>query len=1023
MNLAQFAISKRVVSTLATLLILVGGYVSYNLLPRFEDPEFVIRQAQVVTSYQGASSIEVAEEVTDPLENALQQLQGVKEINSISTPGLSEITIEFDINASKTRNELNQRFTQLRAKVSDAQSSLPPNVSPSQVYDDYGDVYALYYAITGDGYTLEEVHEYAKDLQKELVLVPGVSKAVLQGVPTQVIYVEYSPARLAQLGISSEQISQVLGGQNLVTSSGEVILNNTRLRIKPNSVIDSVANIEALRITDAQSGVSYRLGDIATVAQKEIDPPEKRIFSNGQPAITLGISNVLGGNVVNMADAIKQRLSELEEHRPLGMEVKAISDQGVSVKVSVDDFIMNVVMSLAIVVGTLLVFMGLRSGLLMGGILLITVAGTLLGMYLGGLDMQRISLGALIIALGMLVDNAIVVVEGTLVRVQKGEDAASASINVVNQTKWPLLGGTIVGILAFSPIGFSPDNTGEYAGSLFWTILISLLFSWLVAVWLTPYFCTLTFGKSYQRSLNKSKASKANKEGLMLRLYRRFLMLAIKVRWLTVALIVLLFASAIYSFAAVPQGFFPASTRAQFVVDYYLPPETDSRKTAKDLQEISSWLRNQEGVTGSTTAVGGGHLRFMLTYLGESNETSYGQVLVDVDNFSVIEGLLQPTREYLSENYPDSSFKVWKFLLGPGGGSKIEARFTGPDPAVLRSLSQQAKVVFHEEGAVAIKDDWRNQIKTIQPIINEVAARQVGLSGEDVAKALQEHFSGSQIGVLREGEELRRIIFRPAEEYRTSPEALRSVMVYSPTSGQSVPISQVVDRFDVVSDDYKVRRVNRALAIKAQADPADGVNSYALYERIRHKVEEIERPPGYDLEWRGEAGDSADAQSGLASIMPLGFGSMILVVILLFNAYRQPLVIWLTVPLSIVGVAYGLIAFNSPMDFMGILAALSLTGMMIKNAIVLVDETDSQIASGKARMTAVVDSAVSRVRPVVLGMVTTVLGVAPLLPDPFFRGLSIVIMCGLSFATILTLVIVPVLYSIFFRVKTSEQVA
>lgn len=1034
MNFAQFAIDKRVISALATLLILIGGYVAYNLLPRFEDPEFVIRQAQIMTPYPGASSIEVAEEVTDPLENALQQLQGVKEVNSVSTPGLSEITIEFEISASKTRNDLNQRFTQLRAKINDVQRGLPPNAGPSQVYDDFGDVYALYYAITGEGYALTEIHEYAKQLQKDLVLVDGVSKVVLQGVPTQVIYVEYSPAHLAQLGMSSAQIAQVLGGQNLVTLSGEVLLEDARIRIRPDSAIDSVATIAALRITDAETGVSYRLGDIATVRRGELEPPGQRIFTDGKPAIALGVANVLGGNVVNMGRAIKQRMAELEAERPLGITIKAVSDQAVSVKVAVDDFVMNVVMALAIVVGTLLIFMGLRSGLLMGGILLVTVAGTLLGMYLGGLDMQRISLGALIIALGMLVDNAIVVVEGTLVRVQKGEDAASAAIKVVNQTKWPLLGGTIVGILAFSPIGFSPDNTGEFAGSLFWTILISLLFSWLVAVWLTPYYCTLTFGKSFTRKIAQKSANaqqdsdspdnpEDKPEGLMLRTYRRFLELAIKMRWLSVALVVALFASAVLSAAAVPQGFFPASTRAQFVVDFSLPPETDSRKTAQDLLEIDEWLRGKAGVTGTTTAVGGGHLRFMLTYSSGSSEPSYGQILVDTESYEVIDSLLQPTRDYLAEQHPASSFKVWKFALGPGGGSKIEARFTGPEPDVLRSLAEQAKVVFNAEGAVAIRDDWRSQVKTFKPVINETAARRVGLSSEDIAKALQEHFTGTRIGVLREGEELRAIIFRPTEEYRLSPAALRSVMVFSNALGQAVPLSQVVERFDVVFDDYRIRRMDRALAIKAQADPADGVNSYALYDRVRPKVEAIELPVGYELEWRGEAGDSADAQGGLSATMPLGFGAMILVVILLFNAARQPLVIWLTVPLAIIGVVYGLIAFNGPMDFMAILAALSLTGMMVKNAIVLVDETDSQIAMGKARMSAVIDAAVSRVRPVVLGMVTTVLGVAPLLPDPFFSSLSIVIMCGLSFATVLTLIIVPVLYTIFFKVANSERVA
>ena len=1021
MDLAQLAINKRVVSALVTLLVLIGGYVSYNLLPRFEDPEFIIRQAQIITPYPGATSLTVAEEVTDVLENNLQQLEGVKEIRSISTPGLSEITIEFEIYASPDRNTLNQRFTQLRAKVDNARASLPPNAGTPVVYDDYGDVYGIYYAITGEGYSLTELYEYAKEIQKALVLVDGVSKVALQGAPQQVIYVEYSPARLSQLGISSGQLAQVLEGQNLVTTSGEAVMGNERIRIRPDMAIDSVETIEALRITNAANGASYRLGDIADVWRGPEDPLGVRLFADGKPAIGLGISNVRGGNVVEMGNAVKQRFAELEAEgtRPLGIELKSISDQSISVKVSVDGFVQNVVVALVIVAGTLLVFMGLHSGLLMGAVLLVTVAGTLLGMYLWGLDMQRISLGALIIALGMLVDNAIVVVEGTLVRIQRGESIAKAASTVVDQTKWPLLGGTIVGIVAFSPIGFSPDNTGEFAGSLFWTILIALLFSWLVAVWLTPYYCLLAF-KGMVRKKNDSQPAKPYRENVLLQGFRQFIQVAIRLRWLTVTLVFLLFASAIYSFPAVPKGFFPASDRAQFAIDYYLPTDTDSSKTIEDIRAISDWVREQDHVTGTTSAVGGGHIRFMLTYSSASREASYGQILVDTETPEYIDGLIAKTREYLTESYPDSDIKVWRFILGPSSGSKIEARFSGPDLAELRRLSQQARIIFAEEGGRAIRDDWRSPVKTIQPIVNEVSARRVGLSSADIADALQEHFSGVAIGVLRENDELRRIVFRPGAEYRASPDDLRSVMIFSPAIGQAIPISQVIDGYEIVFDDYKIRRLDRAITITAMADPTDGVNANDLYQRIRPRVDALELPVGYTLEWRGEAGNSADAQKGLGATMPLGFLAMIIVVVLLFDAVRQPLVIWLAVPLALIGIVYGLIIMHSPMDFMAILGSLSLIGMMIKNAIVLVDETDVQIAKGRPRMTAVVDAAVSRVRPVVLGMLTTVLGVTPLLADPFFKSLAVVIIFGLSFATLLTLVFVPVLYTIFFRIRGSE---
>ena len=1014
MDLARFAIERRVISALATLLILIAGYIAYTLLPRFEDPEFIIRQAQIVTPYPGASAQEVTEEVTDTVENALQQLQGVKEIKSVSTPGLSEIMVEFEIAAAKTRPALNAKFTQMRAKIRDMQNRLPPGAGPTQVYDDFGDVYALYFAITGDGYTLPELNDYATDLQKELVLVDGVSKVVLTGAPQEVIYIEYSPSKLSQLGLSSGQIAQALEQQNTVTPAGTVNAGSIRLAIRPAAALDSVTAIEQLVITDANSGASFRLGDIADISRGFKEPERKRLFSSGQPTIGLGISNSLGGNVVNMGTAVKARMAELESLRPVGIEITPISDQSASVKASVDDFVMNVVLALAIVVGTLLIFMGLRSGILMGGILLVTVAGTLLGMYLYGLNMQRISLGALIIALGMLVDNAIVVVEGTLVRVQKGEKPADAAISVVNQTKWPLLGGTVVGFLAFSPIGFSPDNTGEYASSLFWTITISLLFSWLVAIWLTPYFCTLL--------LKPPKEPQAEKrEHIILRGYRSLLKLALKMRWITVAGVVALFVSAIMSFAAVPSGFFPSSTRAQFVVDYFLPPSTNIDRTTADIIEIEDWVReNIDGVTGTQAAVGGGHQRFMLTYSAESADSSYGQILVDVEDYTQIEAMMPVIAGHIEETYPQALTKVWKFVLGPGGGSRIEARFFGPEPAVLRSLAEQSKAILTAEGALGVKDDWRAQISTIRPIVNERAARRAGLSQADVSKALAGFFDGESIGVYREGTDLREIIFRPTLEFRDAAERIRSVQVFSQTTGRFIPITQIVDGFETAFEDGKIRRIDRALAITAQADPAPGVNTGTLYARVAPQIEAIPLEPGYRLEWKGEAGSSAEANAGLASTMPLGFGAMVIVVILLFNAVRQPVIIWLTVPLALIGVVYGLVVTQTPLEFMAILGILSLTGMLIKNAIVLIDETDTQIGDGKARFAAVVDAAVSRVRPVSLGVLTTVLGVIPLLWDPFFASLAVVIICGLSFATILTLIVVPTLYAIFFGVKSNE---
>ena len=484
---------------------------------------------------------------------------------------------------------------------------------------------------------------------------------------------------------------------------------------------------------------------------------------------------------------------------------------------------------------------------------------------------------------------------------------------------------------------------------------------------------------------------------------------------------VVLFASALAGFSLVPAGFFPASPRAQFVVDYFLPEGTDIAQTEQDLLVISDYVRTLEGVTGTNTSIGGGHSRFMLTYSAESRNPSYGQILVDVESFDQIEALQGPIQDEIVQNYPDARSKVWKFLLGPGGGSKIEARFFGNDPAVLRHLSEQAEAIFADAGAIAIKNDWREQKKVIRPIINDQNARRLGLTQGEISNAFYSHLNGTSIGVFREGNELRNIVLRPLAQERSDAASLEQIQVFSRASGSYIPVAQVVDGLDVVFESGNLRRVDRKLAITAQADNDEGVVSGDLFDAVRAPVEALELPPGYSLEWRGEYGSSAEANAGLAATMPLGFGAMIVVVFLLFNAVRQPIIIWLTVPLALIGVVWGLALTQTALEFMAILGVLALTGMLVKNAIVLIDETDMQISEGKEAMHAVMDAAVSRVRPVSLGVLTTVLGVIPLLWDPFFQSLAVVIICGLSFATVLTLIVVPTLYVVFFRVPPEHQ--
>jgi multidrug efflux pump subunit AcrB len=1012
MNFAEYTLRKETIAWLSCILILAGGYIAYQELGRFEDPEFVIRQAVISTPYPGALPNEVAKEVTDVIERAVQQLQELEEVTSVSRMGSSLVKVEIKMAFAKTKDDLEQVWDKLRRKVADVQRQLPPGAGPSFVNDDFGDVYALFFAVTGDGYTLAQIDDYVDTLKRELVLVPGVGRVATLGAPQEAIFVEIAAAKAAQLGLPLEQIYQVLRQQNLLSAAGDLLIGSQRVPVSPTGQIDSVDAIANLVLGTAEGDRVIFLKDVATVTRDVIEPPRALVSYDGQPAIGLGVSQVSGGNVVSMGDAVRARLIELESLRPIGMELNTVSYQSDSVRAAVDGFVANLVAAVVIVVFVLVVFMGVRSGLIVGAILLLTVAGTLVAMHLDGIAMQRISLGALIIALGMLVDNAIVVTDGILVRTKRGEDPAKAASEVVEATKWPLLGGTAVGILAFSAIGLSPTEMGEYAGSLFWVILYSMLLSWLFAVTLTPLFCV--------RFLKVKAGPPGTSESHpVLERYRGLLHTVLRYRLVTGVALLALLGGAVFGFGFVTPGFMPESARPQFVVDMYLPQGTDIRTTAEELAEAEDYVRSKAGVAHVSRFAGQGALRFMLTYSPEDPNSSYGQLLVDVDDPAMITTLVAELQDELASRHPAADVKVWKFMLGRGGGKKIEAAFRGPDPGVLRDLAEQAKSIMAEDpAAIAIQDDWRQKVPALRPAVDEVAAQRAGVDVSQVSSALNRALSGQQVGVYREDDTLVPIISRAPEDERLDAAQLENVLVYSPTAQRHLPIGQLIDGVEAVWVDAIIRRVNGFPTIKAQADPLPGEQSAPLLTRLRPPIEAIDLPPGYVLEWEGEYKASREANEGLALSAPFGFTAMVLAVVVMFNALRQPLVIWLTAPLALIGVTIGLLLFKVPFEFMAILGFLSLIGMLVKNSIVLVDEADAEVRAGKQRFTAVTDAAVSRARPVFLGALTTIFGVAPLLADPFFKSMAVTIMFGLAFATVLTLVVVPLLYAALFRISS-----
>jgi len=1013
MNIAEFSIKNKVLSVIVILLCLFGGWDAYQNMARFEDPEFTIRNALIFTSYQGASPEEVATEVTQPLETVLQQLPEVKKIKSKSTAGLSEINVEIKYQFSKNKAALQTVWAKLRNKIDDAKSSLPQAAGEPLVNDDFGDLFGLYYFITGNDYSPAELRHYARTLQKEILQVPGVGKVQLSGEQKEAIFVEISREQSSALGSSVSALYDILSQQNAVVAAGNVSIGDQRLIIDPSGAIDTVESIENLLVSSSVDGKIIYLGDIANVYRGYQTPSQQIIRYNGQPAIAMGVSNVAGGNVVVVGQAVDNKISDAETRRPLGIQVFEYYHQGKVVEASVDDFVVNVFAALVIVIVTLLIFMGLRSAVVIGFVLILTIAATLLTMNLMAIPMHRISLGALIIALGMMVDNAIVVTEGILVGIQRGSKKLDIAKQIVSQTKWPLLGGTLVGIIAFAPIGFAPGATAEYTGHLFWVVFISLMFSWIFAITITPLSC-------YWLIPEADNETKEEKESSFFRRYKAMMRVALNLRWLMIASAVGLLVLSIWGAQFMTQGFFPRSTTPQLVVDYWLPEGTRIERTASDMKEIEGFILGMDNVNSVQTLIGQGGIRYMLTYSPESPNSSYGQFLVKVDDYLKIDAMMPEIQRYIAAQFPDADAKAWRFVLGPGGGSAIEAEFRGPDPKVLRQLANKATDIMRAERTLSVKNDWRDPVSVIEPVYSESKGRRAGVSRQDLADALTKHYSGKHVGVYREGEDLIPIIARNPQTATASIDDINSIQVLSSATGGTLPIAQVTNGFRTIWRDGQVRTENRILVIKAQCDPYPDELAATLLNRMRADISAIELPDGYTLQWGGEEKNSSESNDDLMSTIPMGLLAMVLVVVILFGKIKQPLVIWLVVPGLFIGVVFGLVVTGIPLEFMGILGILSLSGLLIKNAIVLVDQMDYEIEDGKARFEAVVDAATSRVRPVMMGTLTTVLGVIPLFFDAFFQSMAVVIVFGLSFATLLTLLIVPVLYATFMKINSSE---
>ena len=721
--------------------------------------------------------------------------------------------------------------------------------------------------------------------------------------------------------------------------------------------------------------------------------------------------------MVEVGQRIAERLAELESIRPVGVELTKVYNQPEIVEGSIDNFLVSLAQAIAIVIIVLLCTMGLKSGLLMGAVLLLTILGSFIGMYAIGIELQQVSLGALIIALGMLVDNAIVITEGVLVGIKKGQTRLEAINTIVKQSQWPLLGATVIAIMAFAPIGLSKDVTGDFLGSLFQVLLIALFLSWILAITLTPFFCNMVF-KDPEEALVGSEAD-PYKGGFFVA-YRSLLSLALRHRIISMALTIAALMLAVTNFSSVKQAFFPPSNTPIFFVDAWMQEGTDIRETERRMQLLANEVMAYDNVKNITTTIGMGGQRFILTYIPEKVYSSYGQLIVETNSLDDVRALLPEIQEKLESAYPDIDFKLKQMQNGPSPLADVEIRFIGSDPEVLRQLGDKAMRIFQSEPtAGGIRQSWRDKTTIVRPQLDEAAARRSGISKQAVDSTLLLNYTGKTVGLYRDGSHLLPIVARAPEDEQLSADHIADLQVWSSEKRTYVPITQVVTGFETEMENPLIMRrdLRRTLSVLADTIPFSGETSESIRQKIRADIEAMVLPEGYSMEWGGEYEKSVTARDSVMSTIPLGYLAMFLITVFLFGTIRQPLAIWFTVPLGIIGAAVGLLVTGIPFTFTAMLGVLSLTGMLLKNGIVLVEQINIESCENKTIQQAILDACVCRVRPVCMAALTTMLGMIPLIFDAFFSSMAVSIIFGLGFATVFTLIVLPVTYSLLHRIR------
>ena len=1011
MKLVKYFLSKKPVTILLLVLVLAGGLLAYVKMGKLEDAPFTIKQALVLTPYPGASPSEVQSQVTDVLEESIQALGELYYLKTENRAGLSKITVY--VKKETRADEMQQLWDKLRRTVSDVQSKLPEGAGPSVVNDDFGDVLGVFYGLTGSGHSYRELEDEAKLIKNEILKVKDVAKVEIYGTQTPTIDISVSPSVMARSGITMADIARAFEAQNKVVDAGGIDIGSNRLRIESTGNFYSLDDIRNLTIV-SRTGEHFRLADITRIEESYQTPASNLMRINGQPAVGIAISTVPTGNVVDMAAAVKESLQQMSGSMPEGFELVTLYDQGYESAVANQGFILNLIISVLTVVAILLFFIGFKNGLLIGSGLVFSIFATLIVMLCTDIALQRMSLAAIIIAMGMLVDNAIVVSDSALVNMQRGMRKRVAIMRACSSTALPLLAATVIAILTFLPIYFSPHITGELLSSLVIVIGVSLMFSWVFALTQTPFFI-----QEFVRRPRPEELKSALFDGKYYNMFRRSLHWVIKHRYATIACMVLLLVLSAWSFKFIPKVFVPALDKQYFTVDVWLPEGSNIDETGKLAEEMAAYIRTHGEAEMVSTFIGRTPPRYYLSNVAFGPQSNYTQLLVKCHTSEESRRLNAALQDSIRLKFPGPLIKVNKFELSPLTEAVIEARFLGPDPAVLDSLVGQAIEIMRRNPKVAdARNEWGNMALMLRPVYDPVKAGELGITKAQMMQSVKSISDGVPVGIYRDNEKKVPVLLKSEGYDITDAASLGNFSVWN--GERSAPLSQVTERIETTWEFPQMRTYNRQLSMAAMCGVKPGHTMAEVHGEIRSEIEAMPLPPGYTFFWDSQYKDQGEAMEAIAKYFPLAFLMLIVILVALFGNFRQPIIILCILPLSLIGVAVGMLLTGFDFGFFPIAGWLGLLGMIIKNVIVLIDEINIQRREGVPAYTAVIESTVSRTRPVLMAATTTILGMVPLLFDIAFGGMAATIIFGLTFATLLTLFVTPALYILFYRIKINK---